>query len=78
MAANVLLAVALGFALAKVRVEWVRAPVLAKQMRSVEVRGFVELIEPRPKRGERLTLRVASLGDLDQRRAPRARARHHG
>jgi competence protein ComEC len=66
----VALAVAAGFALAKVRVEWVRAPVLAKQMRAVEVRGFVELIEPHAKRGERLTLRVTSLGDLDEDARP--------
>ncbi|HEY7669267.1 MAG TPA: ComEC/Rec2 family competence protein [Hyphomicrobium sp.] len=70
LAANVLLAVTTGFALAKVRVEWVRAPVLAKERRSVEVKGFVELIEPRPKRGERLTLRVSALGDLPEDARP--------
>jgi len=64
-----LLAVTAGFALAKLRVEWVRAPVLAKEMRAVEVRGHIEVIEPRPNGGERLTLRVTSLGDL----APEAR-----
>ncbi len=71
LATSVLLAVALGFALAKVRVEGVRAPVLAKQMRSVEVRGFVERIEPRAKRGERLTLWVTALGDLNADARPR-------
>ena len=64
LSASALLAVTLGFALAKVRVEWVRAPVLVKQMRAVEVHGFVELVEPRSPRGERLTLRVTALGDL--------------
>jgi len=54
-----LAAVAVGFALAKLRVEWVRAPVLAKQMSSVEVRGYVELVEPKAKRGQRVTLRVS-------------------
>ena len=55
----------LGFALAKVRVEWVRAPVLAKQMRAVEVRRLRRARSSRaPKRGERLTLRVTALGDL--------------
>ena len=34
-----LLAAALGFALAKLRVEWVRAPVLEKQINAAEVRG---------------------------------------
>ncbi len=66
LATNVLLAVTLGFALAKVRVESVRAPVIAKEMRSVTVEGFVELIEPRAERGERLTLRVTALGDLKE------------
>ncbi|MBZ0211015.1 MAG: hypothetical protein K8F92_15400, partial [Hyphomicrobium sp.] len=59
-----LIAVAFGLALAKLRVEWVRAPVLARQLNSVEVRGWVELIEPRPAGGQRLTLRVTALGDL--------------
>jgi competence protein ComEC len=66
LAANIVVAVSLGFALAKVRVEWVRAPVLAKEMRAVQVRGFVERIEPRPKRGARVTLRVTALGDLKE------------
>ena len=65
-----LLAGALGFALAKLRVEWVRAPVLTKQMNGAEVRGFVELIEARPARGQRLTLRVTALGDLPERARP--------
>jgi hypothetical protein len=39
LALNALLAVTAGFAVAKLRVEWVRAPVLARELRSVEVRG---------------------------------------
>ena len=66
-----LLAAALGLALAKLRVEWVRAPVLTKQMNAAEVRGYVELIEQRPTRGQRLTLRVTSLGDLPDSDASR-------
>ena len=65
-----LTAAAVGFALAKLRVEWVRAPVLAKQMSSVEVRGFVELVEPKAKRGQRVTLRVTSMGDLPPEARP--------
>ncbi len=65
-----LLAASLGFALAKLRVEWVRAPVLEKQINAAEVRGFVELIEPRPVRGQRLTLRVTSIGDLPPDKRP--------
>lgn len=59
-----LLAVSFGFAIAKVRVETVAAPVLARQMNAVEVRGWVELIEPRTSRGKRLTLRTIAVGDL--------------
>ena len=58
------LAVTLGFALAKLRVEFVRAPVLTKQLSAADVRGWVELVEPRAQRGQRLTLRVASIGAL--------------
>ncbi len=65
-----LLAGSLGFALAKLRVEWVRAPVLTKQINAAEVRGFVEQIEARPARGQRLTLRVTALGDLPEAARP--------
>jgi competence protein ComEC len=69
-----LVALTLGFALAKLRVEWVRAPVLEKQMRGVDLRGYVEQIEPRPSRGQRLTLRATALGDLpDDARPVRVR-----
>jgi competence protein ComEC len=66
LATGAAIAVTAGFALAKLRVEWVRAPVLAKQMRAVAVKGHIELIEPRAKRGERITLRVTALGDLPE------------
>ncbi len=65
-----LLATTLGFALAKLRVEWVRAPVLAKQISAADVRGYVELIELRPTCGQRLTLRVTPLGDLPDAARP--------
>ena len=55
------LAVTAGFAMAKVRTDWTRAPVLAKRMGPVEVRGFVELVEPRATRGVRITMRVVNL-----------------
>ena len=64
LALTALAAASVGFALAKLRDEWVRAPVLAKQMSSVEVRGYVELVEPKATRGQRVTLRVRSMGDL--------------
>ncbi|MEE8099407.1 MAG: ComEC/Rec2 family competence protein, partial [Hyphomicrobium sp.] len=65
-----LLAVTFGFALAKLRVEWVRAPVFSRQI-TTDLRGFVERVEPRAKRGHRITLRVSALGDV--RRQPRPR-----
>jgi competence protein ComEC len=56
-----LLAVALGMAAGKLRTEAMRAPVLERQMGPVDVYGFVELVEPRPTRGQRLTIRVTAL-----------------
>src|SRR5262245_55757443 len=56
-----LLATALGVAAAKLRTEAVRAPVLQRQVGPVDVYGFIELIEPRPTKGQRLTLRVTAL-----------------
>lgn len=65
-----LLAASFGFALAKLRVESVAAPVLARQANAVEVRGWVELIEPRTSRGKRLTLRTTAIGDLTPQERP--------
>ena len=62
VAASVLLLLAAGLALAKVRTEWVRAPVLERQLTGVPVRGFVDLVEPKPTKGQRITLRVTSIG----------------
>lgn len=59
--AVVLLIVSAGFLTAKIRTERVRAPVLAFEMGRADVLGVIELVEPRPKRGERLTLRVVSI-----------------
>jgi competence protein ComEC len=59
-----LLAGSLGFALAKLRVERVAAPVLERQINVVDMRGWVELIEPRVSRGKRLTLRTLSVGEF--------------
>jgi len=65
-----LLIVTFGFAIAKLRVEYVRAPVLARQMNAVEVSGWVELAEPRVKRGKRLTIRTTAVGDLPAAERP--------
>jgi competence protein ComEC len=61
---TVLLTAMLGVAAAKLRTEAMRAPVLERQIGPVEVRGFVELIEPRSTRGQRLTLRVSRIAAL--------------
>ena len=61
---------ALGFALAKLRAETVAAPVLERRIGPVEVRGYVELVEPRATRGERLTLRVTALDRLPPAEQP--------
>ena len=71
---SLLLAMALGFSLAKLRTEWTRAPVLERTLYRADVRGVVELVEPRPARGERITLRVTSIDGIDAAKLP-ARAR---
>ncbi|HEX2843014.1 ComEC/Rec2 family competence protein [Hyphomicrobium sp.] len=65
-----LLTASLGFAVAKVRTEWTRAPVLTHELRRADVTGVVELIEPRPERGERLTLRVTDIRGLPASERP--------
>lgn len=64
------LLVALGFAAAKVRTWWVTAPVLERPLNLVEVRGWVESVEPRAGRGQRITLRVAAIRGLTADRSP--------
>jgi competence protein ComEC len=66
----IVLAATLGFALAKLRTEIARSPVLERQYGLVDVSGFVELFEPRPNRGQRLTLRVVSFGALPLEKRP--------
>jgi competence protein ComEC len=56
-----LLAATLGVAAAKLRTEMVRAPVLQSQTRAIDVYGYLELIEPRAGKGQRLTLRVTAM-----------------
>jgi competence protein ComEC len=52
---------ALGVAAAKLRTEFVRAPVLRAETGPVDIYGFVELVEPRAAKGQRLTIRVAAM-----------------
>ena len=60
----------LGFATAKLRTEWVRAPVLSQPLRIVEIRGWIETAQHRLPKGTRVTIRVSSLGKLPQNRQP--------
>ncbi len=55
------LAVAFGFTAAKLRSDRVAAPVIDRPVGPVEVTGWIELVEPRPERGQRLTVRVATM-----------------
>lgn len=66
-----LIALTIGFALAKVRTEAARAPVLERPLTLADVRGFVELVEPRVGRGQRITLRVSGIGSLPAERTPK-------
>lgn len=59
-----------GFALAKARVEIVRAPVLEKPMRNVAVTGKVMRVEPRPPRGARITIAAETVGNLAADKRP--------
>jgi competence protein ComEC len=50
-----------GLGVAKLRTEFVRAPVLDAQVGPIDVYGFVELVEPRATKGQRLTILVAAM-----------------
>jgi competence protein ComEC len=64
------LAFASGFAVAKLRTEMVRAPVLSQELRYVAVAGFVEVHELRDKGRARIMLRTLALGDLKPEETP--------
>ena len=59
-----LLALAAGFATAKIRTNSVSATVLEKELRFTELRGWIEALEGREGNRKRLTLRAIALGDL--------------
>ncbi len=65
-----LLALAAGFVTAKLRTEIARAPVLTKEMRWVEVKGWSESYEARDKARARITMRVIAVGDLSPEETP--------
>lgn len=61
---GMLVAFAAGLAIAKVRTESSRAPVLTKPIGLADVSGFVELVEPRPGKAQRITLRVIAIATV--------------
>lgn len=61
----------LGGLAAKIRVETMRAPVLQKRLNNVAVTGMIEAVEPREKRGARLTIAVEKIGDLSEKDRPK-------
>lgn len=69
--AILLVTLTLGLAVAKVRTEWTRAPVLDHKLNAAEIRGAVELVEPRPGRGQRLTIRVNEIRGHPPERTPK-------
>ena len=65
-----LLSTAIGFAAAKLRVEIMRGPVMGFSQQVWSVHGWVELIEKRPDKGVRITLRVSSIEGLAVEETP--------
>ncbi len=73
-----LLAAALGGLVAKLRTELMAAPVLVRQIGPVDVTGWIELVEPRPTAGQRITVvtrSIAELSDADRPYRVRVRTR---
>lgn len=68
--AGIALAITCGFAAGKLRTLWVTSPVLERPLNLVMVSGWVEQIEPRAGRGQRITLRVAEMRGLGPERRP--------
>jgi competence protein ComEC len=66
-----LMLVVAGFTLAKARVSYTTSPVLERTLYRADVSGVVTLIEPRAKRGERLTIKVIAIDQIKAERLPR-------
>ncbi|MGI9476205.1 MAG: ComEC/Rec2 family competence protein, partial [Hyphomicrobiaceae bacterium] len=70
MALNAMIVVAIGFGMAKLRTEWVRAPVLSQPIRKAVVIGHIERVEHRADDTQRLTLHVVEIEGLAANRTP--------
>ncbi|HUS97924.1 MAG TPA: ComEC/Rec2 family competence protein, partial [Hyphomicrobiaceae bacterium] len=66
-----LMAFTFGIAGAKIRTEFVKAPIISERLYGVEVAGFIERIEPRSTRGPRVTVAVMTLGRPHRTAQPR-------
>ena len=67
---GIVLSTVLGFGLAQLRTTSVAAPLVAGERVNHLVIGWVELVEPREQRGQRLTIRVHKIDDLAPGRLP--------
>ncbi len=73
------LAASCGAVSVKLRTDWVAAPVLQRQVGPVVITGWIELVEPRATTGQRITVLVRGMGDVDSAQQPvrvRVRTRH--
>jgi competence protein ComEC len=70
IAGGAIFAVVLGFLLALSRAYFVAAPVITDERSTHTVTGWIELVEPREERGERLTIRVHDIAGLAAERRP--------
>lgn len=61
---------AAGFATAKTRTEWVRAPVLVQPLRHAVVTGRIWRVEERADQSRRITLKVVAIDGLPPQRTP--------
>ncbi len=70
LASGFVLAMACGGVMGKLRTEYMRAPVIVRPVSSTMIHGWVELVEPRPTRGQRVTLQVISMDRLPREEWP--------
>ncbi len=70
IAGGALFAAMLGFALAQARTHIVAAPVIASERSTLTVTGWIELVEPREERGQRVTIRIHDIAGFSAERLP--------
>lgn len=70
IAGGAIFATVLGFALAQGRAHLIAAPVISSERSTLTVTGWIELVEPREERGQRLTIRVHDIAGYSAARLP--------